>query len=345
MEGLHGATPPEFDPAAVQRIRRAAALHRRRLGLHGTARPEGDAGSLLAAGFPDRVALSRGPGMAGAFRLSSGQGARLPDADPLARAPMLAVADLELKGSEARIRMAAPVARAALERRFPERFRTEQHVAFDARAGAVLARRRAMFGPLVLEEAPLATPPDPSLVALALAGAAAERGFRDLDWTEAAKQLRARVARMRALEGEPWPAEPILTAPSLAPHLAGMTKLSELRGLDLAAVLLPWRLRRRLDEALPPRVALAGGRSAALDYGAETPTVEARAQHFYGLRELPKLAGGRVSLQAALLSPAGRPIAVTADLAGFWKGGWRDARKDMRGRYPKHDWPEDPSLP
>ncbi len=332
----------------MQRIRRTASLHRRRLGLGGTARPEGDAGSLLAAGFPDRVALSRGPGMAGAFRLAGGPhgitGARLPDSDPLAQQRMLAVADLELKGSEARIRMAAPVSRAALERRFPDRFRAEEHVAFDARAGAVLARRRAMFGPLVLEEAPLSAPPDPSRVALALARAAAEREFRDLAWTEAAKQLRARVARMRALEGEPWPAEPLLTPEGLAPHLSGMTRLSELPGLDLCAVLLPWELRRRLDEALPPRIALAGGRSAALDYAAETPTVEARAQHFYGLRALPRLAGGRLPLQAALLSPAGRPIAVTADLAGFWKGGWRDARKDMRGRYPKHDWPEDPST-
>jgi ATP-dependent helicase HrpB len=340
VEALHGNAPAEFDAAALQRIRRTAALHRRRLGLHGTARPEGDAGSLLAAGFPDRIALKRGA-MDGAFRLSSGQGARLATTDPLARRPMLAVADLELKGSEARIRMAAPVERAALEARFPGRLRIEEGVGFDPRAGAVLARRRVMFGPLVLEEAPLASA-DPALIAAELARAAAAREFRDLDWTAAASQLRARIARMRALEGEPWPEAP-LTAERLAPHLLGLTRLAELKALDPAAVLLPWELRRRLDEALPARIALPAGRSASVDYLAEIPIVEARAQHFYGLGALPRLAGGRLALQAALLSPAGRPIAVTADLAGFWKGGWRDARKDMRGRYPKHDWPEDPS--
>jgi ATP-dependent helicase HrpB len=340
VEALHGHASGEFDRGAIQRIRRAAAMHRRRLGIHGNTPPEGDAGSLLAAGFPDRVALKRG-NMDGAFRLSGGQGARLPATDPLAKRPMLAVADLELKGTDARIRMAAPLDRSVLEARFPERFRTEEGAAFDARAGAVLARRRVMFGPLVLEEAPLPSA-DPSVIADALARAAAEREFSDLAWTEASRQLRARIARMRAIEGDPWPEQP-LTAEALAAHLAGMTKLTELKSVDPAAVMLPWDLRRRLDEALPPRIALPQGRSAAVDYAAEVPTVEARAQHFYGMAQLPELAGGRLRLQAALLSPAGRPIALTSDLAGFWKGGWADARKDMRGRYPKHDWPEDPS--
>ncbi|MBY0337990.1 MAG: ATP-dependent helicase HrpB [Acetobacteraceae bacterium] len=341
VDALHGHASGEFDRGAIQRIRRAAAMHRRRLGIHGNTPPEGDAGSLLAAGFPDRVALKRGA-MDGAFRLSGGQGARLPATDPLAKRTMLAVADLELKGTDARIRMAAPLDRAALEARFPDRFRTEEGAAFDARAGAVLARRRVLFGPLVLEEAPLPSA-DPAVIAEALARAAAERDFADLAWTDAAKQLRARIARMRALEGDPWPEHP-LTADTLAPHLAGLTKLSELKTVDPVAVMLPWDLRRRLDEALPARIALPQGRSAAVDYAAGIPTLEARAQHFYGMAALPKLAGGRIPLQAALLSPAGRPIALTSDLAGFWKGGWLDARKDMRGRYPKHDWPEDPSA-
>jgi ATP-dependent helicase HrpB len=286
--------------------------------------------------------------MDGAFRLASGQGARLSVADPLAKSPLLAVADLELRGTEARIRMAAPISRAALEARFPDRFRTVEGAAFDARASAVLARRRLMFGPLVLEETPLPQA-DLAAIAAALARAAAERGFRDLDWSESARQLRARIARMRALEGEPWPdmSDAALAARSeewLAPWLAGMTKLAELKGVDVAQALLPADLRRRLDAALPARIALPGGRSAAVDYMAEIPTLEARAQHLYGMKEMPKLAEGRVPLQVALLSPAGRPIAITKDLAGFWKTGWADARKEMRGRYPKHDWPEDPSA-
>jgi ATP-dependent helicase HrpB len=347
LELLHGGDHPAADRGTIQRIRRAAALHRRRLKLHGTALPGGEAGPLLAAGFPDRIAAKRGS-MDGAFRLASGQGARLAATDSLGKAQLLAVADLELAGTEARIRMATPLDLATLERRFPERLRWEEGAAFDARAGAVLARKRRMFGPLVLEEHILPTP-DPATVAAALARALAERGFRDLDWTEAAKQLRARIARLAALE-EGWPdlSDAALAASAeewLAPHLHGRTKLSEAKALDLAGVLrnlLPWERQKRLDTALPARLDLPGGRTAALDYTAETPTLEARAQHLFGLDGLPPLAEGRVKLQVALLSPAGRPIAVTGDLAGFWRGSWAEVRKEMRGRYPKHDWPEEP---
>ena len=350
---LHGGDHPGADRGALHRIRRAAALHRRRLGAHGNTPPEGDAGALLAAGFPDRIAARRGV-MDGAFRLASGQGARLPATDPLAKSALLAVADLALQGTEARIRMAAPLDRAVLEARFPGRLVREEGAAFDARAGAVLARRRLRFGPLVLEEAPLPSA-DPAAVAAALADAVAERSLRDLPWTEAARQLRVRVGWMREAEaGEDgaWPdlSDGALAATVrdwLAPHLHGLSRLSELSSLDLHGILLgtlPWDLRRRLDAALPARVALPAGRSAAVDYARDTPTLEARAQHLFGLADLPRLAEGRVPLQAALLSPAGRPVAVTGDLAGFWRGGWAEVRKEMRGRYPRHPWPEDPAT-
>lgn len=349
LDLLHGADHPNADRAAIHRIRRAGALHRRRLGVHGTAQPEGDAGALLAAGFPDRIAAKRGV-MDGAFRLASGQGARLPATDPLGKSALLAVADLELQGTEARIRMAAPLDRAALEARFPDRFIREEGAAFDPRAGAVQARRRLRFGPLVLEEAPLPTA-DPAAVATALAAAVAERGLRDLPWTEAARQVQARIGWMRKVEGEDWPdlsdATLVVSVQDwLAPHLSGLSRLSDLSGLNLPEILLgalSWERRKRLDTALPARIALPAGRSAAVDYAREVPTLEARAQHLFGLADLPKLAEGRVPLQVALLSPAGRPVAVTGDLAGFWKGGWADVRKDMRGRYPKHAWPEDPA--
>ena len=345
LDVLHGQAHSESDGMAIRAIRRSAALHRRRLGVHGNTPPEGDAGALLAAGFPDRIALKRGT-MDGAFRLASGQGARLSAADPLAKQTLLCVADLELKGTEARIRMAAPISRAVLEARFPERFVTVEGAAFDARAGAVLARRRVMFGPLVLEETPLPRA-DPAAMAEALAEAAAERGLRDLDWSEGAKQLRARIARMQALEGAPWPlvSDAALAATArewLAPYCNGMTKLTELKALDVGQMLLPGDLRRKLEAALPARLALPEGRSAAIDYTGEIPTLEARAQHLFGMGAMPKLAGGRLHLQVALLSPAGRPIAITSDLAGFWSAGWADVRKEMRGRYPKHNWPESP---
>jgi len=349
LDLLAGGDDPAADRATLHRIRRNATLHRRRLGVGAGVVAEGDAGALLAAGFPDRIAAKRGV-MDGAFRLASGQGARLAVTDPLAKAPLLAVADLALQGTEARIRMAAPIERAMLEERFPDRFRREERASFDARAGAVLARRRLRFGPLVLEETtiPHATP---AAVAAALAEAVAARGLRDLPWTAAARQVQARIGWLRQVEGEAWPdlADTALGAAVqdwLAPHLHGLSKLAELAGLGLTEILLhrlDWPQRQRLDTALPARLPLPAGRSAAIDYAREVPTLEARAQHLYGLAGLPPLAEGRVKLQVALLSPAGRPIAVTGDLAGFWRGGWQDARKDMRGRYPKHNWPEDPA--
>jgi ATP-dependent helicase HrpB len=346
LDVLHGHSGAEADRAALHRIRRAAALHRRRLGVHGNALPEGDAGALLAAGFPDRIAARRGV-MVGAFRMASGQGARISAADPLANQALLAVADLDLHGTEARIRMAAPLERAVLEQRFPARFVREEGAAFDARSGAVQARRRLRFGPLVLEEATIPHA-DPAKVAEALAAAVAERGLRDLPWTEATRQVQARAGWMRRVAGD-WPdlSDEALAATVqdwLAPHLHGLTKLAELAALHLMELLLPWDRRQALDQALPARLPLLAGRTAAIDYAREVPTLEARAQHLYGLSALPKLAGGRVPLQVALLSPAGRPIAITGDLAGFWTGGWQDARKDMRGRYPKHDWPENPAT-
>jgi ATP-dependent helicase HrpB len=350
LDLLAGGDHAAADRGAVQRIRRAASLHRRRLGIGNGVVAEGDAGALLAAGFPDRIAARRGA-MDGAFRLASGQGARITGVDPLAKAPLLAVADLEIAGTEARIRMAAPIERAVLEARFPERLRREEGAAFDARTGAVLARRRLRFGPLVLEESPLPQA-DPAAMAAALAEAVASRGLRDLPWNEAARQTRARIGWMRQVEGEDWPDltdEVLITSVGewLEPHLAGLTRLQELAALDLAQILLgllPWEARRILDQALPARLALPAGRSAAIDYAREVPTLEARAQHLFGVPGLPLLAAGRVALQVALLSPAGRPIAITGDLAAFWAGSWADVRKEMRGRYPKHAWPENPAV-
>ncbi|UFN47862.1 ATP-dependent helicase HrpB [Roseomonas sp. OT10] len=348
LDLLAGGDHPGADRGTVARIRRAAGLHRRRLRVPGGVAASGDPAALLAAGFPDRIAAKRGT-MDGAFRLASGQGARLPATDPLGKAPLLAVADLQLQGTEARIRMAAPLSRAVLEARFPERFVREEGAAFDARAGAVLSRRRLRFGPLVLEEATIPAA-DPAAVAGALAAAAAERGFRDLNWTEAAKRFRARLGWARRVEGEEWPdvSDAALAATAgewLAPHLHGMSKLSELRGvgvMEALGALLPWAMRKRLDEALPDRVALPNGRSAAIDYDRDPPTLEARAQHLFGMADVPRLLGGRVGLQVALLSPAGRPVAVTGDLGAFWAGAWSEVRKEMRGRYPRHDWPERP---
>jgi ATP-dependent helicase HrpB len=156
---------------------------------------------------------------------------------------------------------------------------------------------------------------------------------------------------MYALEPDTWPASDdeslIATVEDwLGPHLHGLTRLGGLADLNLNVILLErldWNLKSRLDKELPTHLSLPGG-GAPVDYTAPVPIASARAQHFYGLAETPKLAGGRVPLRLALLSPAGRPIALTADIAGFWRGAWADARRDMRGRYPKHNWPENPLL-
>jgi ATP-dependent helicase HrpB len=211
----------------------------------------------------------------------------------------------------------------------------------------VLSRRRRRLGALVLSDRTV--PADPAATEAALLQAAAAK----LPLAPAARQLQARVALMRGLEPDAgWPdlTEAALAADAaawLAPHLAGLTSLADVQRLDLAALLrtlVPGGLRARLDRDLPGELALPGGR-APIDYTAPVPVAAARAQAFYGLAETPQLAGGRVALQLALLSPAQRPVAITADLAGFWKRGWADVRRDMRGRYPKHDWPEDGAKP
>jgi ATP-dependent helicase HrpB len=348
--GLRLAAIAEGDPAAdrgaLSRIRRVAGQYRRRLRLPGDARADGDPGRLLAAAFPDRVAQRRGE--PGTFRLAGGGGARLPRADPLATAPLLAVAALEMKAS-ARIRLAAPLDPNALPATLVSRVTDQVETGFDPVSGAVLARRRRRLGALILADR--TEPADPAEIAAALARAVAADGLRPLPWTEQTRQFQARVALMRRIEpAEPWPdlSDDALTAGVgewLAPKLAGLSRLGELSRLDLHGILrgqLPGSLARRLDTELPVHLALSGWR-AAIDYTQPIPVASAKAQAFYGLAVTPKLAEGRVPLQLALLSPAGRPVAITADLAGFWRTGWPDVRRDMRGRYPRHLWPEDPS--
>lgn len=336
------------DRAALARIRRTAEQYRRRLRIPPGTPADGDAGHLLAAAFPDRIAQRRGE--PGSFRLSGGGSARLPATDPLASASLLVVAALEMKAS-ARIRLAAPLDPNHLPLVLEARVTEQVEGGMDPATGSVLARRRRRLGTLVLSDR--TEQADPAAIAEALAKAAAQDGLRPLPWTETARQLQARVALMRGIEPDAgWPDLSDLAlagtvAKWLAPHLTGMTKLADLQRLDLDRLLrnrLGWDLTSRLDQALPTQLALPSGR-AAIDYSQPVPVAEARAQAFYGLAETPRLAGGRIPLRLALLSPAGRPVAVTGDLAGFWKGAWAEVRRDMRGRYPKHPWPEDGGIP
>ena len=335
------------DRGVLARVRQAAGQYRRRLRLRQDVIADGDAGMLLAAGFPDRIAQARGE--IGAFRLSGGGAGKLPRADKLATSRFLVVPALEMKLS-ARIRLAAPLDPAALPPALTARVTETVETTLDPVSGALLARRRRRLGAIILSDR--TEPADPADLATALADAIAAQGLRPLDWTEAARQLQARVALMRGLDADTWPdlSDPALIATArdwLAPYLVGVTKLADAAKLDLLAILrdrLGWDLAARLDRDLPVALALPAGR-AAIDYTQPEPVAAARAQAFFGLAQTPALAGGRIRLKLALLSPAQRPVAITADIAGFWKTGWADVRKEMRGRYPKHDWPEDGSKP
>ena len=332
----------EADRGALSRIRRAAGQYRRRMRIPNATEAGGNVGKLLAAAFPDRIAQLRGE--PGSFRLSGGGGARLPRGDKLATAKLLVVASLEMKAS-ARIRLATPLDPDDLPPALLARVTEAVETGLDPVSGAVLARRRRRLGALVLSDRPERA--DPATSAAALAGAVAADGLRKLPWTDAIRQLQTRIGLMRGIEPEGWPdlSDAALSADTgwLEAHLTGVAKLSE---LDVAAILrgmLSYAQATRLDRELPTHLALPGGR-AAIDYSGPVPTAAARAQAFYGLTETPKLAGGRIGLLLSLLSPAMRPIAITGDLGGFWTGGWADARRDMRGRYPRHNWPENPAI-
>ena len=330
------------DRGGLTRVRQAASQYRRRLRLPAATRPEGDAGTLLAAGFPDRIAQARGE--IGAFRLSGGGAGKLPRVDKLATAKFLVVPALELKLS-ARIRLAAAFDPDNLPPALAARVAETVETSLDPASGSVLARRRRRLGALILSDRTESTAPEN--IAAALAAIIAEQSLRPLDWTDQSRQFQARVVLLRRLDPEtPDCSDDALTAQVevwLAPYLAGCTRLAEVKKIDLIALLrarLGHTTAARLDKDFPAAITLPGG-PAKIDYTQPEPIAAARAQAFYGLRETPKLAGGRVPLKLALLSPAQRPIAITPDIAGFWKTGWPDARKDMRGRYPKHAWPED----
>lgn len=329
------------DGAVMARVRQAAGAYRARLGLRRGEVAEGDAGVLLAAAFTDRIGLSRGE--PGVFRLAGGGAGKMGPDDPMARARLIVVAALDAKG--ARIALAAKLDAEALPGFLQGRLKRTRETAFDAVSGGVSTRERVRLGVLVLSDK--SSPPEPAEMQAALARAVASR-LEVLDWSEAVETFIARVAVMRGIDGDfPDVSKAALAGcvdEWLAPYLAGMTNIRQLRGIDLLAVLrgfVGYERAAVLDKMLPVALELPNGR-VAVDYSGPVPVAAARARVFYGLDTTPKLAGGRVALQIALLSPAGRPMAVTGDLASFWRGGWVDARKDMRGRYPKHDWPEEP---
>jgi ATP-dependent helicase HrpB len=329
------------------RARDAAQLARRwatEAGAAANATPLSDA-LLLAEAWPERIAKARGG--VGHFQLASGRGVHLEPSDPLAKASWLAVA--ELGGGEARDRilLAAELDASELKAAFADRLTREARLERDA-GGRLKAKQVLALGRLVVEER-IVERPDPALICAALLDEVRERGLAALPWGDEASALRARAAFLHGLD----PAAPdlsdnaLLAAPDawLAPALAGKSALGQLSDHELAAALkrlIPHDAQRRLDREAPARFEAPTGSRFTIDYEADGgPRVDVRVQELYGLEAHPSVAGGRVPLVLALLSPAHRPIQLTRDLPGFWRGAWSDVRKEMRGRYPKHVWPED----
>ncbi|MBL8572855.1 MAG: ATP-dependent helicase HrpB [Hyphomicrobiaceae bacterium] len=316
-------------------------------GRGGRVSPE-DAGRILALAYPDRVAQARGA--PGAFRLSNGRGAQLDPASSLSREPFLAIAEMQGAAANARVLLAVPLTQAEIEADFAAHIVTETEARFDDAANAVRVRRIRRYGRLVLSETPVARP-DAGEIRAALIDAIRRKGLDCLPWTRATTQLRARLkfAALGAAADFPDLSDAALLAGLddwLGPHIDGKRALADIGADTLANALdglLPWDKRQALDRLAPTHFEAPTGSRVSLDYEAENgPVLAIRVQELFGLTAHPSIADGRVPLLLELLSPAHRPIQVTGDLIGFWKGSWRDVKVEMKGRYPRHVWPDDP---
>jgi ATP-dependent helicase HrpB len=337
-----------FDRDRSPRARDARTLSERwarSAGRASGATPLDDA-LMLAEAYPERVARARGK--PGEYQLAGGRGVYLEPTDALARETWLAVG--ELGGGEARDRilLAAPLDELALREAFADRLVAEDRLEPDAK-GKVRARRLLRLGKLVVEER-LLDKVDPGLVAKALLGQVEREGLSAVPLGEGAQALRRRVAFLRERDAETWPdlsdTALLERMPEwLEPLLAGRSALSQLGDgalTDAIRTLVPWDLHRRLDAEAPARFAAPTGSSFAIDYAADGgPRVDVRVQELFGLTAHPTVGG--VPLVLALLSPGHKPIQITRDLPGFWKGSWREVRTEMKGRYPRHVWPDDPA--
>jgi ATP-dependent RNA helicase HrpB len=349
-----GAPPPgiELDHGAIRRAARSAADWRRDLRCgQDSADRDRMAGALLALAYPDRIGRARGHD--GRYLLANGRGARFGEVQALAKAPYLVAAALDDGEREARIFLAAPVEADDLERLFAARIHTQAEVVWDDRLQAVRARRERRLDALVLESAELPDP-DPQRVLGAMLDGMRRMGVGALPWTRELRQFQARVALLRrcAVPADaPWPDlgdEALLAdldewAP---PWLAGFSRREHLAHLPLRQALaarLTHAQAATLAREAPTHLRVPSGSNVPIDYlDGEDPTVSVRLQEVFGLTATPDVAAGRVRVLLKLLSPAGRPVQVTRDLVSFWDRGYHEVKRDLKGRYPRHYWPDDP---
>ena len=335
------------------RARDARAMAQRWADVASAPSPRGrgalSVGVLLALAYPERIAKNRG-GAAGAFLLVNGRGANIDPASPLAREPFLAVAELAGTAAQGRILSAAPITLAEIEQRFPDRIEARKEIAFDAASASLRGRKSRRLGAIALSDQPMPVVANDD-TAPKLAAGIAGLGMHRLPWIKSLQQWRDRVMFLRASEGEEWPdlSDAALTHTVnawLAPALTAKTALGDITADELSTALralLPWPLQRRLDAEAPTHFAAPTGSQVTIDYEAEGgPKIAILVQELFGLDHHPAIAGGRVPLLIELLSPAHRPVQMTRDLPGFWRGSYAAVRAEMRGRYPKHPWPDDP---
>jgi ATP-dependent helicase HrpB len=310
---------------------------------------ESSIGGLLALAYPERIAKNRS-GAVGAFLLVNGRGATIDPASPLAREPFLAVAELAGTAAQGRILSAAPITLAEIQQRFSDRIAAREEIAFDAASASLRGRKSRRLGAIALSDQPMPVVASDD-TAQKLADGIAGLGIGRLPWTKSLQQWRDRVMFLRTSEGEEWPglSDTALAQTVnawLAPALAAKTALGDITADELntaVRALLPWPLQRRLDAEAPTHFAVPTGSQVTIDYEAEGgPKIAIRVQELFGLDRHPAIAGGKVPLLIELLSPAHRPVQMTRDLPGFWRGSYAAVRAEMRGRYPKHPWPEDP---
>ncbi|MBV8754194.1 MAG: ATP-dependent helicase HrpB [Hyphomicrobiales bacterium] len=333
-----------------QRAEDARQMARRWAVLSASSPSEGrmSAGLLLALAYPDRIARNRGSG-SGAFLLANGRGANVDPASALARERFLAVAELAGTAAQGRIMLAAPIALAEIESWFGGRIESREEIVFDPASASLRGRRWRRLGAIVLAEERVTVQPEPEDAEMLAAGII-RLGLDHLPWTKALAQWRDRVLFLRQAEGAEWPdvSDAALAAERgwLVAALTGKRALAELSPDELTMAvtgLLPWNLRKKLETEAPTHFVAPTGSRVPIDYAApEGPKISVRVQELFGLDRHPAIAGGRVPLVVELVSPAHRPVQVTRDLPGFWRGSYQAVKAEMKGRYPRHPWPDDP---
>ncbi|GAA4895201.1 ATP-dependent helicase HrpB [Ferrimonas pelagia] len=323
----------------------------RRIKARPVAAHHSEAGLLLALAYPDRIGQCRDQGLR--YQLSNGSGATLAEQDPLLGTPFLAVASLNERAgrSDGLIFLAAELELGALEAVAPHLFERQRQAEFDRKSGVLRAELHTRLGALIVARQPL-TDLEPEDHQRALLAEIRRRGLDCLPWNDKCRALQHRVALAgRLLSEQDWPqlddGQLLATLEQwLVPYLNGITKFAALAKLDLYGILknrIPWAIQALLAQELPEQMTVPTGSTLALHYHADGVRLAVRVQEIYGQSETPRLARGQLPVTLELLSPARRPLQITEDLAAFWQGAWQDVKKEMRGRYPKHLWPDDPA--